>query len=281
MPMSRAAWVCLACLAAGQAQATPPEGLARARVCADALDLDCAERELATLRAGLAQAAPDDAITILRFSAEVALATRREADASGHLAQLLDRVPDFAPAEGSWPKLWLAVLERVRLQRPDRAAPTLRVSVAEQAVPGRAVPVVAHAQDPSGVAGVAVYIRRTGTEPLRLALTTRDGREWRGNIPAELVTVPAVLYWVEAVDQRGNGPARLGTPEIPRTLPVVPEPVVATPVYQTWWFWTAIGAGVTAITVGAIFLARAVEEPATNPPARESGTVRVEIVWPK
>ncbi|MCB9733235.1 MAG: hypothetical protein H6745_11565 [Deltaproteobacteria bacterium] len=57
-----AALLALTVLAAGDARAASPDaGLARARVCYDALDYDCAERELAVLREALSDAAPRSA----------------------------------------------------------------------------------------------------------------------------------------------------------------------------------------------------------------------------
>ena len=86
-------------------------------------------------------------------------------------------------------------------------------------------------------------------------------------IPAEQVT-KAVVYFIEAFDEQGNGPAREGTPEQPiRVLVydpdegapppppppgVLPPPVVTNPsgggIATKWWFWTIV---VGVVVVGA------------------------------
>lgn len=299
---------------AGGAAAAPKaaRALARARVCRAALDYPCAERELAAARAGLAALAADGQREVLALSAEVALAQGKVTAADGHLDALLAVAPTFAPSRDAWPPAWRARLEAARRRAPDRAPPALTVHLPVAARPGEPLPVSVVAEDPSGVAGVSVWLAttpgplsgstgRAGDAPdhangpheppgggAEHKLATTDGVTWRGTLPGVEVRGRALRVWVTAWDLRGNGPARWGSPEAPKVLPLAAPPGAlatspgapgdrpeSTPLVERWWFWAAIGAGVAATAAGTYLLVR-------PDGASQGGTanVGVELAWP-
>ena len=302
---------------AGRAAAAPKaaRALARARVCRAALDYPCAERELAAARAGFAALAADGQREVLALSAEVALAQGKVTAADGHLDALLAVAPTFAPSRDAWPPAWRARLEAARRRAPDRAHPALTVHLPVADRPGEPLPVSVVAEDPSGVAGVSVWLA-TSQEPISGSavgpddaptrphgshgppgptadgeehkLATTDGVTWRGTLPGVEVRGRALRVWVTAWDLRGNGPARWGSPEAPKVLPLAAPPGAlatspgapgdrpeSTPLVERWWFWAAIGAGVAATAAGTYLLVR-------PDGASQGGTanVGVELAWP-
>lgn len=270
---------------APEASPTPAQRLVRARVCYAALDFTCTETELASARAEAETLSPPERLELWRLSAETALATDQPAEA--YLKELLREDPDFAPPEGAWGPAWREALEAARAALPDTAAPELTVEVPLPLAPNVAVEIVVQATDPSGVGRVSLVLPDAGPEPLRVALVTADGKAWRGTVPAEAVTLPALTLWVEAWDLRGNGPGRWGSPEAPRSVPVM-APVEEDEGFDAasaWWLWTSIGA-VVAAGVG-VSLYFALSEGGGGPstgvePAEtlELGRVGASFLWP-
>ncbi len=288
---------------------TPARALARARVCRAALDYPCTERELAAARAGLSALPADSQRDVLALSAEVALAQGRREAADDHLDALLALDPTFEPPLDAWPPAWRARLDAARARAPDRLPPTLTVHLPVAARPGEPVTVEVVAEDASGVSGVSLWLARDAPSPVgatggprsadeqarsprETKLATTDGKTWRGTIAGGAVRGPALRLWVTAWDQRGNGPARWGSPEAPKTLPVVappkppgpdeggapgatPKAERGTPLVDRWWFWAAIGAGLAATATGTYLLVRPEGEPRGG-----TANVDVELTWP-
>src|SRR5260370_62983 len=81
--------------------------------------------------------------------------------------------------------------------------------------------------DPSGVFGRFVSLRKKGLPggeyiPIRMAANEAGAPgDYTLDVPAALVSVDALEYYIEAWDNAGNGPARVGSPESP--LPVKVE----------------------------------------------------------
>ncbi|MCB9638757.1 MAG: hypothetical protein H6727_07625, partial [Myxococcales bacterium] len=101
--------------------------------------------------------------------------------------------------------------------------------------------------------------------------------------PPDPTSAYFVEYYVEAVDGLGRTIASLGSASDPkrvkRTLPAGANNNYkgngkATPFYQTWWFWTAVGVVVVGGVVAGVVVATAPKPPA---PAT-TGTVIVTIV---
>lgn len=255
-----AALLVVATLSAGGARAAAPgpastAGLARARVCYEALDYECAARELAALREGLPAADPAEAVAILALSAEVALSTGRRAEAIDALAALLAREPSWEPPAGAWPATWRSALAEARGRLPDRDAPALAGEV-PRARAGVALPIELAVTDRAGVARVILHVLRPGAAPgdtLSFAMEPRGAGRYGATVPAELVTGPALLMWAEAWDRLDNGPGTWGSREAPRRVEVVAAPDDAS-VTSEWWFWTAIGAAVVGGVVLAVAL---------------------------
>ena len=253
---------------------TATQRLERAALCFEELDLECAEAELIEARRSLQTLAAGDRERVIRLSAEVAFSSERQADAEVHLRALLALNPTFEPAAGAWPGPWRDTLVRLRAAAPDRSPPTLRVQVPVQVETGQAFEVEVLAEDRSGVGGVTLLV--FGATTTRIALTTTDGRTWRGTVAASLVVGDAVPIQIEATDQLGNGPASWGAPH---RVPVLSRPEPAPSVVETWWFWTAIGGAVAvAVATGITVWALPREDEAAieiTPP--ETGSVYVEL----
>src|SRR5262249_38800294 len=91
---------------------------------------------------------------------------------------------------------------------------------------GKPLTLTAKAADPSGVFGPVVYLRKKGmpaTDYVALkmgASKTGTPGDYTVEIPAQLISVESLEYYIEAWDNLGNGPARSGTPENPHQLKV-------------------------------------------------------------
>jgi hypothetical protein len=254
-------------------------GLKRARACQAALDYRCAEEELAGVREHVADLAPEVRITVFRLSAETALASGRKADADGHLQALLVADPRFEPPPGAWPSGWAAELEKVRAAMPDREPPQLVVEAPADLRAGAVAVVHARVSDRSGVGPVVLGI--AGVTPARIAMTTTDGQTWSATVPAPQVRDPALLLWVEAVDLKGNGPARWGGEESPQRVPVgKAPPPPPPPLVKRWWFWTVIGVAAAGTGVGIYFLSRMDRSSGGAVGVPGAGRLNVEARWP-
>jgi hypothetical protein len=254
-------------------------GLKRARACQSALDYTCAEEELAGIRRHVADLAPEVQITLFRLSAETALASGRKVDADGHLQALLEADPSFEPPPGGWPSGWAAELEKVRATMPDREPPLLVVHMPTDLHTGTVPVVRAHVSDRSGVGPVVLGVG--GTEATRIAMTTTDGQIWSASVPAPQVRNPALLLWVEAMDLKGNGPARWGSEESPQRIPVSnAPPKPPPPLVKRWWFWTIIGVAVAGTGVGIYFLSRMNRASGGSDGVPGAGRLNVEARWP-
>lgn len=262
----------------------PAQRLPRAKLCLDALDYSCAERELAHAREALETFAPADRQEILRLSAETALSEARPDDAKAHLLALLALDPRFDPGPDAWPPAWRAVLDAARRDAPDRLPPELEVEAPTEVDAGKGFELVARARDDSGVGAVTLFVAGR-----RLPMATTDNETWRALVPAELVAGDTVGLYVEATDRHGNGPARWMSADKPFRVVVRAETVTLPPppqrppdegsdpsVTETWWFWTAIGAAAIATGVTVWALTRGAEDE----PAVGTSPIAVELQWP-
>jgi hypothetical protein len=130
--------------------------------------------------------------------------------------------------------------------------------------------------DSGGVAAVSLFVY-VEEEVKRLSLATSDGQFWKAKLPGEWLQGEELRYWVEAFDRAGNGPGRLGSIDQPHQLELRKKPIdEARPLYQKWWFWTALG---TAIVAGGttLYLMSGSDDPQV-PIA--TGNMNVEIEWP-
>src|SRR5229473_2353182 len=109
----------------------------------------------------------------------------------------------------------------------DNDPPLLTHTPVTTAMKGKPLTITAHAFDPSGVFGPILYLRKKGLPgseyiPMRMAASkTGAAGDYALEVPAALVNVDALEYYIEAWDNAGNGPARVGSPESP--LPVKVE----------------------------------------------------------
>lgn len=234
--------------------AGPAACIDRARSCLAALDFACAEAELAAARDDVAGLPDDVKVQLLALSAQTALATGRQADGARHLRALLDLAPAFEPAPGAWPASWHAELARAREAMPDRAAPDVELERPADATAGSPCRVTARVSDRSGVGEVALVVaREAGGEPVRVPMTTTDGRTWSAEVPAPVLLPPGIAFAVEAFDLKGNGPARAPAggglarvPVRPAPPPPPPPPPPKPPLVRQWWLWTIVGGVVVA-----------------------------------
>lgn len=283
----------LAAPASLAADPRPATHIDAARACYFMLDFDCARRELAKAEAGRDGLDGDTRFALDRLAAEVALSEQRAADVQLHLRRLVQQQPDWAPPQGSWPTPWLQALEAARTAAPDRAPPEVSVTVPLSVTTGTDLTLTVAADDASGVARVTAHVLTASGEVLVIALATTDGKTWRGLVPGQHVSGEAVSLWIEATDRPGNAPARWGSAEAPKrvavdAVPAVPDAVRdplatettpeaddGTPVYETWWFWTLIGAGVAAGTGTLIYFLA--ESGSPNP----TTGLAVTFEWPE
>lgn len=244
MPLALALMLCFG--------AAPGDALERARVCWAALDSECAGEALGEARSSLDERAPDEQLEVLRLSAELELSGGQDAAARPHIEAALTRQPAWAPA---WPEAWRAVLEDVRKTMPDRLPPTIVVEAPTSVPPKKAVRLMIIARDPSGIASVVVAV---GDE--RYTAMTADGERWSIEVPKAMVKLPDLMLTI-VVHDRANNRA-----DHSHVIPVVLPPKPADPpITSRWWFWTAIGAGVAALTATAIVLASDGDEPVSGP----------------
>ena len=111
----------------------------------------------------------------------------------------------------------------------DNDPPVLTHTPVTAAKKGKGLTVTAHAADPSGVFGPVLYLRKQGlpaTDFIPLRMTpARSGvpGDYALEIPAALVGVDALEYYLEVWDNAGNGPVRAGSAESPFAIKVEEE----------------------------------------------------------
>ncbi len=146
---------------------------------------------------------------------------------------------------------------------PDKKPPAITHVRVESAPHGAPIAIRAKIEDASAVFAPTLMFRIRGTTEFDAIELKKKGAEYEAAIPAEQVTAD-LEYFIEAFDEQGNGPARVGSPEkpnvvrvyrpgadtpepelVPKPLPLVPDEGDRGGVLGAWWFWTAIG-----VTVG-------------------------------
>ena len=132
-------------------------------------------------------------------------------------------------------------------------------------------------EDVSGVFAPSIYYRYAGQVDYRVIELAKEKAKYTAQISGSEVTGD-IEYFIEAFDEQGNGPSRLGSPNQPfriavgKMTPAIPlpyqekkkalvseEPLVPQVVmdaqkndslYEKWWFWVtmtvALAAGGTA-----------------------------------
>lgn len=156
-------------------------------------------------------------------------------------------------------------------QGEDLEPPVIQHQPQEQAVQGAPLVLRAVIIDASGVFQPAVYVRSVGRHENYLSIAmVQEGApsHYQATIPASRVE-GTLEYFIEAFDEHGNGPARVGRPDAPIRLravlpslaqpsdsPGVQDRVDAPPpteasVFRQWWFWTLVGAAVVGAAATA------------------------------
>jgi hypothetical protein len=108
----------------------------------------------------------------------------------------------------------------------DNEPPVITHTPITKATKGKPITATATVNDPSGVFGVVLYMRKKGmgvTEyiPIKMNPSKTSPRDYSAEIAAPLLSVDALEYYIEAWDNAGNGPSRAGSPEKP--LPIAVE----------------------------------------------------------
>ena len=106
----------------------------------------------------------------------------------------------------------------------DNEPPALNHTPVTAATRNRPLTISAHATDPSGIFGPILYLRKKGLPvadyiPMRMnpGISGAAG-EYSVEIPARLVNVDALEYYLEVWDNAGNGPVRAGSAESPISI---------------------------------------------------------------
>lgn len=103
----------------------------------------------------------------------------------------------------------------------DEAPPTVDHAPAAQCIEGEALVIEAVIRDDNPIFAPAVYVRRAETsEYLSIAMAEVSPGRFRARLPAHLVH-SRLDYFIEAFDELGNGPARVGSPTRPISVSVV------------------------------------------------------------
>ncbi|MCA1827274.1 MAG: hypothetical protein LC689_10105 [Myxococcales bacterium] len=130
--------------------------------------------------------------------------------------------------------------KKARVAAPVAPAPVEAVKVPEDHEPpilthtpvitakkGIPFTIAVNAADQSGVVGPTLYLRKKGAPAsdyvsMRMSAAGPPG-EYALEVPAALVSVDALEYYIEAWDEHGNGPARVGSPDNPLAVSVEQE----------------------------------------------------------
>jgi hypothetical protein len=111
----------------------------------------------------------------------------------------------------------------------DNSPPVLSHKPVTAATKGKALTITAYAADPCGIFGPVLYLRKKGLPssdyiPMRMTPSkTGAPGEYAVEIPAALVGVDTLEYYIEVWDNAGNGPARAGSAESPLPIKVEEE----------------------------------------------------------
>ena len=110
----------------------------------------------------------------------------------------------------------------------DNDPPSITHTAVAKAMKGKPLTVTARVTDPSGVFGPILYLRKKGMGtgdyiPIKMVGSKLTQGDYTIEIPAQLMTVDALEYYIEAYDNAGNGPSRSGAPENPFTIKVEEE----------------------------------------------------------
>jgi hypothetical protein len=117
----------------------------------------------------------------------------------------------------------------------DVDPPQLTVTPVSHANRGKLLTINAHAQDPSGIFGPVLYVRKKGLGasdyvPIKMTPSKIVPNEYSADVPAALMKIDGLDYYVEAWDTVGNGPARVGSADAPLTVSVdEPKAIVVVP----------------------------------------------------
>ncbi|HTO98998.1 MAG TPA: hypothetical protein VMK66_18235 [Myxococcales bacterium] len=110
----------------------------------------------------------------------------------------------------------------------DGEAPKLTHEALGGGSRGKPLAVAAHADDPNGVYGPVLYVRKQGLGagdyvPIRMAASKIVPGDYSVEVPAALTNVEVLEYYLEAWDMAGNGPAQVGTADAPLAVPLAEE----------------------------------------------------------
>src|SRR5438067_3529463 len=110
---------------------------------------------------------------------------------------------------------------------------------------GKPLTIAAHAVDANGVFGPILYVRKRGLGtgdyvPIRMIASKIVPGDYSVDVPAALINLDGLEYYIEAWDTAGNGPTRAGSSEVPMAaaleeekraiaLPTLPANVTSKP----------------------------------------------------
>jgi hypothetical protein len=160
---------------------------------------------------------------------KVAPAPPPKSDVDEETRKALESMTPTTPPPAATPAAQRAPVEEVAKGPADNDPPVLTHTPVTTAKKGKPLTVTAHATDPGGVFGPVLFLRKKGMQateyiPMRMAASkTGAAGDYAVEIPAALVSVDALEYYIEAWDNAGNGPARSGSPEAPHPIKVEEE----------------------------------------------------------
>jgi hypothetical protein len=153
-----------------------------------------------------------------------------KSDVDEETRKALESMTPTAPATPpATPPAAPAPVEEAAKGPVDNDPPVLKHTPVTTAKKGKPLTITAHATDPSGVFGPVLYLRKRGMPatdyiPMRMGPSkTATPGDYALDIPAALVSVDALEYYIEAWDNAGNGPSRAGSPESPFPVKVEEE----------------------------------------------------------
>jgi len=181
--------------------------------------------------------------------------------------KLLQARPDYELPKATPPKirtLYARIKDDIRKRRVRPV--TLTVSGVPEQSPGQAVTVESRIDDMALGAKAKLFYRRSGAQNYSSIDFLRDRAErslYRATIPAfelpEEASAYDLEYYVEVADAAQRRLAGRGDPFTPLTFRVTAKAVGETDKPTAWyanpWVWVGIGAGVAAVTTGAVILA--------------------------